>query len=506
MKVNRYKSVALLTAFSFLGKIVGAFYKIVLIAIVGAVGIGYYQLAFPVFVFLFTFVSSGMSTSLTVMIAENKIDKNKSYSIFRYANKVVLFWSVVSGIVLVIIAPYLARFQGNKIITPIYYVVAVASLGVNILNNFKAYLRGRENTGSYIVADTIEQIAKFIFSVLFALLLINQGVIIACIGIFAGIGLSCFVTIFYLYIFVFAKECKNVSIIKLDKQEKSKLINFTLLAMITTLILPAVQFIDSVIIVNLLQRAGESSIGATILFGLSKGTVSALLNIVNCILIPIEFLFLPNLVELSCCQQQKESSRKVIDIVLMVTVPIASGFFFFSNEVITLLYSRTFTAEEILVAGKLLKIGSLGLIFSSVASMQNIIFQGIRKLQYSIYSLLVASVSKLVFEVFLIGRLSIYATELSGILFYLVLALFNFIFLYKEKFEVSSPIKIPIIGVGILFGVVARLLYSFWSAGVYSALKFVVSVVIVFISFVLVIGGIGFLYKTKEGKRKKAQI
>ena len=148
MKVNRYKSVALLTAFSFLGKIVGAFYKIVLIAIVGAVGIGYYQLAFPVFVFLFTFVSSGMSTSLTVMIAENKIDKNKSYSIFRYANKVVLFWSVVSGIVLVIIAPYLARFQGNKIITPIYYVVAVASLGVNILNNFKAYLRGRENTGA----------------------------------------------------------------------------------------------------------------------------------------------------------------------------------------------------------------------------------------------------------------------------------------------------------------------------------------------------------------------
>lgn len=499
MKANRVKSVALLTAFSFLGKIVGALYKIVLVAIIGAVGIGYYQLAFPVFVFLFSLISSGMSTSLTVMVAENKENPGKAYAVFRFANRLVFVLSLISSGILVLVAPFIARLQGNKIITPIYYVVAILCIGVNLLNNCKAYLRGSENTGYYVIADSVEQISKFVFSVVFALLLIGKGVLVACVGVFVGIGCSAYLTLGFLFIVFFAKRKKSVTKENISPEDRKRLINFSLLACVTTLILPAVQVIDSVIIVNLLQKAGETITSATILFGLSKGTVSALLNVANCILLPIEFLFLPSLVGIKDKHGCAKVCEKVINIVLLIVTPIAAGLFFFGEEIFTLIYSSSLTASEILVAGKLLKIGSLGLIFSAVATIQNTMFQGVKKLQYPIFSLLIASVVKIVFEVLLISKLSIYAVELSGVLYGLMLVLINFIFLLKEGYEVSSPVNFVFMLAGVLFGYGARLFYNFWARGVYSGVKFVLSVLIVFMAFVSVFAVV-ILVKQKKQK------
>lgn len=498
MKANRVKSVALLTAFSFLGKIVGALYKIVLVAIIGAVGIGYYQLAFPVFVFLFSLISSGMSTSLTVMVAENKDDPGKAYAVFCFANRLVFVLSLISGGILVAVAPFIAALQGNKIITPIYYVIAFLCVGVNLLNNCKAYLRGSENTGYYVIADSVEQICKFVFSVVLALLFIKKGVLVACVGVFVGIGCSAYLTLAVLFVLFFAKRKRSVPKKDILPEDKKRLINFSLLACVTTLILPAVQVVDSVIIVNLLQKAGESITNATILFGLSKGTVSALLNVANCILLPIEFLFLPSLVGIKGKDECAAISEKVINIVILVVTPIAAGLFFFSEEIFTLIYSSSLTASEILVAGKLLKIGSLGLVFSAIATMQNTMFQGVKKLQYPIFSLLIALVLKIVFEILLINKLSIYAVELSGVLYGLMLVLINFIFLLKEGYEVSAPINCAFMIVGVLFGYGARLFYNFWAKGVYSGVKFVLSVLIVFMVFVFVFAAIILVRQKKQ--------
>ena len=50
MNRESYKSIAIVFIFMILGKIVGAIYKIPLTNILGAEGIGMYQLVFPLFV------------------------------------------------------------------------------------------------------------------------------------------------------------------------------------------------------------------------------------------------------------------------------------------------------------------------------------------------------------------------------------------------------------------------------------------------------------------------
>ena len=462
-KTRQFKplNAMLLSMFGLISKGTSVLFKIVLIAIIGTVGIGYYQLTFPLFVFLFSISSVGIATTFTMQVAETGWNNTFRSGGFSYARKSTFIVSIISSLLLVLLSPFIAKVQGSHEITYIYYSVGVAIVCVSVLTFYRGVLRGNELVKAYAISDIVEQFSKLILSVLLALLLIQFGEVYAVIGVFLGVSMSALVTLVYIK-FALSK----VNHLSEDKNEcklfnKSQFLKFSFIAGLSSILLPFVQFIDSIVVVRMLNRIGHSVTEATALFGLSRGNISALINLPNTIIVALEFLLLPDILKTKVRKKVSRKCGSTLTIAFALGVFMGSIFFAFSEEILGLIYHGTLTETEKVIAQNLLKIGSLTVIFSSLSQIQSVVLQGIKKLHLPIISLSVASIIKIVFELIFIGSLGIYAAELSNVLFYISLALTNGIFLIKNNVKFGNPINLVVL-IGIIVWVtITKLVYNF---------------------------------------------
>ena len=71
MKQNIYRSAALVTVFSTIEKALSFFYRIVLSRIIGAEGLGIYQICLSVFAVFLTMASSGIPVTVSRLMAKS---------------------------------------------------------------------------------------------------------------------------------------------------------------------------------------------------------------------------------------------------------------------------------------------------------------------------------------------------------------------------------------------------------------------------------------------------
>ena len=474
----------LLSILGVISKIISVLFKIVLIIVIGTVGIGYYQLTFPLFVFLFSISSVGISTTLTMQIAENgwgTLIQNKG---FHYARKTTIIVSVVSSLILLLFSSLIAKIQGSAEIRYIYYSSTLAIISVSILNLYRGVLRGNEKVQAYAISDILEQLSKLIFAMIFAYLLIGFGELYAVIGVFLGIALSAVVALVYIKIVLSKIEFQKP--LSLNKFNKSQFLKFSLIAGLTSILLPFVQFIDSIVVVRLLSIAGNSIIDATKLFGLSRGNVSALLNLPNTIILAIEFLLLPDLLKIQNRDKLCKKCQTTITIALLLGAFMGAMFFAFSNEIMYFAYGKSLSGNEKEIASILLKIGSVAVIFSSISQIQSVVLQGIKKLHLPIVSLCVASIVKIVFELIFIKYISIYAAELSNALFYVSLAFTNGIFLLKNNICFGNPYNMLFVPAIFAWVFITWIVYKYILVNINFIFAIILAVVITTIIFLMI--------------------
>ena len=162
VSVSFLKGTIILTLFSFLGKALGAIFKITLTNLVGAEGVGIYGLVFPIFVFFEILASDGYSLGLTVNIAKFK-NQEKAKGYLNFAFKLIVFTAFISSILILILSGVFSRLQGGVPKT-VYFIVALSVFSVSILNFFKAVVRGNEQFKLFSITEIIEDISKIVAS------------------------------------------------------------------------------------------------------------------------------------------------------------------------------------------------------------------------------------------------------------------------------------------------------------------------------------------------------
>lgn len=492
---TNYKQFLALTSMSAFSKIVSVLFKIVIIYIIGTVGIGYYQLAFPLFVFSYTLSSVGNSTALTMFVAEDpNIRQGKP---IKYAILLSLIFSAVLSLIIVFLSKSISKLQGNASLYIIYLGVASTIISVSLLSTLRGAVRGYKLVKEYAISDCLEQIAKLVFSVTLSWILLPLGLIYAVLGVFFGITLSAVFSLLYTVVALnhFEKSLET-SVAVFNKRQFWV---FAVLSCITSLILPFTQFIDSTLIVRLLESVGFSHLSATKLFGLSRGTVSSLLNLPNSLILAIEVLLLPDLIKLKD-ENFLVRAREIISIVVIIGTMFSFAFFLFSKEILTLVYGAKLDESELTQAITLLKIGSFGVFFAGLSQIQSTILQGKKMLYLPIISLIVASITKIVFEIIFIPKLGIIGVELSGGLFYIVLSLLNSIFMLIKKIKFGSVINLYGIFAGVLLVLALKIMYSLY------LLKFnsIFSIILSVLTLVTIVGSLYLLaLKLIEVKNRK---
>lgn len=418
----------ILTIFGFVGKVLGAVFKIGLTAVVGSYGIGVYQLLFPVLVFFIVFSSEGFSSALTVRQAEHP-EKGRSYFVLSIISSLVV--SGVSFIMIMIISAFFANLQGVLIEWQLYLIVGVGVFIISLLSINKARIRGEERFVAYSLFETLEDVLKVVFALILAWILKPYGINGAVTGIFIGIVLSSFVTLIIICLY----KPKNTAFekSKLTKNDRTDFFKYSLLSMAGIIIIPAIQFIESTIVIRLMVNLNVTNVLATKLYGISRGSVSAIINLPFFLVGALEVLLLPNLSRSKNNGIYFKKTRICLFFAIALSLPFVLGFMMFSSEIVELLYGRSLTANELLVASNLLKIGAVGVLFASITSFLIVILNSNNKTFPPFIANLIGGVLKILFIVLMVPKLSIYAIELGSVLFSMVVCLVNLIFAIKYR-------------------------------------------------------------------------
>lgn len=436
MKMNGFvKGAVILVIFNLIGKVIGAVYRIPLANLLGSVGIGKYQLIFPLYSLMLSISVSGIPVAISKLVSEYN-SKKMFGDVKRLVRLSFLYLTAVSIVCVALVfvcAKFIARIQGNFEIYLCYYGIAPAILFVALLSVFRGYFQGQLNMTPTALSGLIEQFGRLFFGLFLAKKFIKFGVIYGVLGAVIGISVSeLFALIFLMIYYLCSKRKMLKEESKLSRKEISKsLIQTALPITVGGLASPITSIIDSFLVVNLLIFTGFSSSYATSLLGLQSGIVDPLINIPIVIAVSIASSILPNLTDVyvkNDTSEVKKLIEKAFQITLSVSIACAICYVIFGRQILEFLYSKTLLEEELVISTKLLFLGGVNLIFLSLVYVSASILQGMGKQKQAAKSILLGSVVKIVLTILLVGNknVNILGATISGGLSYIAVFLMNY--------------------------------------------------------------------------------
>lgn len=431
------KGATILIICNLLGKVLGAVYRIPLAQTLGPVGMGMYQLVFPLYCLILTVSTSGMPIAISKLVAENNSRHNfaNSKKILYISLLMLTIVSLLGAMIIFLGAKFIAKLQGNFNIYICYYGIAPAVLFVGMLSAFRGYFQGNLLMFPTAISSIIEQVVKMIMGLFFARKLIMFGVEYAVLGALIGISISELVAVLFLVVsyVVFRLIHREKSNIKAEKFKSLSRKVFGLAVPITFggLVAPITAMIDSLLVVNLLMFSGFSGNTSTLFLGIQSGIVEPLVNIPVIISVSIATVILPNISKYSAENSNDEVKNiveKAIQTSLCISISCAICFVVFGKQILNFLYGSSLNDDELLMSAKLLFAGSFNIIFLSLVQVTAGVLQGLGHSKLPVKSLLVGCVIKIIVDLLLIPikNINIFGVVVSSAICYVVVFVLNF--------------------------------------------------------------------------------
>ena len=188
------------------------------------------------------------------------------------------------------------------------------------------------------------------------------------------------------------------------------------------------------------------------LLGLQSGIVDPIINIPIVISISISASLLPNLAKAYASGEKLEVKaliEKAMQITLSVSLVCAISFVIFGKQILMFLYGASLDKSQLLVSTKLLFLGGINLLFLSLVQVSSGILHGMGKQVFTVKTLLVGSVIKIILTIILVSvkNINILGAMVSGGISYLVVFVLNYKQIQKESLARLS---------NVMFGVVVQ--------------------------------------------------
>ncbi len=254
-------------------KAIGLIGKVSLTRIIGAEGIGLFQIAYSYYGLGLMLLTGGLPTTLALYTAKHPSD---GWIWFKFFS---IYLMIIGGCATAFTFYYsdsIARFLGNEQLHVFIHFLAPAFFAVPLLSLLRGYLQGIELYNVIASSEIIEQAIRVLFMLIIVFLFMPQGPAIATgnsmISTSLGAISAFFVLILY-YLFVNRKgdqppsRSKDISFHK----EIKWFLYSSFIISITRLLVPLSDVLDAIIIPNRLQAAGYSSAEATAIFGVLTG-------------------------------------------------------------------------------------------------------------------------------------------------------------------------------------------------------------------------------------------
>jgi stage V sporulation protein B len=443
-------STAVLAGVNVLIRILGFGYRIVLVRLIGAEGLGLFELISPITMLIFTLVGSGVPIAVirltTQSIANNKRDQ--SFKILEYTSFIMIFVSLILSISLFISAPLIANniLKDERLVTPLY-ILAPAILLPSLAAILRGYFYGTKNITPPALSQLIEQIVRMM--VVLTLLSIlypfseDKAISISMVGVVSGELMGLFLLYFFFNRtkrkFLMENKINKLSFLKTIGKFSSIALPITFSRVISSLL----RVVNSIIVPGRLMRSGLDNTAALSKFGQVNGMAMPLLFLPFTLTSALVMNLIPRIseaVEKKNMPVLHHYVDKTFHIAFFIGLPLSGMFFIYSNEIFSILYGDP--------NGIFLTQLSFATLFLCIYQISTSILQGIGKQIISTITYIVGMLIQLIITYILVSlpRYQINGYILSFLISFFFISLFNFILVFhftKMKINLKKWIIVP---------------------------------------------------------------
>lgn len=281
-KKNLVKGTLILTTASLITRLLGFGFRIYQSKVMGAEGMGLYQLLFPIYMLLWAASSAGISLAIAKMIAAqvSKGEEGNALHILKVSLYISLPLSFVLSLLLFIFAPFIAVYYVHEPVTAL--ALRILAFCVPFMSTaccLRGYFQGHQEMSITALAQIVEQVARMTAIYLLANILIPMGTEYVCalgvIGMCAGEVFS-FIMSFIAY--RIKKHHMRLTPITLQtKQTFNTLLTLTIPITANRFLTSGLQSFENILIPINLEKFGLSSHDALSQYGMFSGMAMPLL-------------------------------------------------------------------------------------------------------------------------------------------------------------------------------------------------------------------------------------
>ena len=432
-KQNFLQGTALLAMATAIVKVIGAFYKIPLNAIIGEKGFGYFNTAYEIYNVLLMISTAGLPVTMSRMISQASSLKhyNQVRRIYSTARGIFLGLGITGTALMTLFCRQLAAFQNQPDAWAAIGFLGPCVLLICIMSTFRGFFQGQSNMLPTSISQVIEAIVKLIVGIAAAWLLLKttDSVALAAGGAILGVTMSCLVSSFYLF-GCFRKVYPQMPVTQdAPRSFADTAKGLMVIAIPITLGSAGLQFLTmletKIYMGRLLEFYTQSA--ADTMRGI-YGMTQTIFNMPCAFITPITISIIPAITaQLTTCHdlEAKATEESAIRITGLISMPCAFGLGILAQPVTALLGG--YTGDNLILATKLMTILGFSIMFNAVVLVTTAIMQAHGYASRPVINMLIGGVVKLVAVFILTGNpnIGIVGTPVGTLLCYLAISVLN---------------------------------------------------------------------------------
>ncbi len=355
-KKSLIKGTLVLTIASLITRLLGFGFRIYQSNVMGAEGMGLYQLLFPIYMLLWAASSAGIALAIAKMVAGEiaKGEQGNAIHILKTSLLISLPISVLLSILLYVFAPFIATYYIHEPITTMSLkILATCIPFMSTACCIRGYFQGRQEMSITALAQIVEQCGRMLAIYICSSFFVSKGIEFICalgvIGMCAGE--FCSLILSYSAFCLKKRKIKLTPVTLHTSPTLNTLLALSIPITANRFLTSALQSLENILIPIGLQNFGLSSSGALSLYGEFSGMALPLLLFPSTVTSALATALVPAISE-SIAMNNKYRLQRTLSISIQFSSLIGIGattlFLSFSKEIGLACYNL----EEV---GKLLK-------------------------------------------------------------------------------------------------------------------------------------------------------
>ncbi len=343
------KNALILTVSSLILRFAGIIFKVWLAAVIGSEGIGLYQLIFSVYVLISTFATSGISTAVTRLVAEELAlgTKKGTLKILKRSVQITAIIAIISTVAVFFGAEFIATtlLEDSRAI-PALKILPFSLIFMGISSCLRGYFIARRKVTPNAVTQLLEQAIRIGLVFVLVKKFATKGLTACCTAVILGDIIAETVACAMLGILYFF-DVKKLGTLSGRARPPypvvSKIMHISTPITSGRYLNSLLRTAENILVPKNLAKYPLSSGKALSQFGMIKGMALPILFFPSAIINSISTMLIPEISEAVAKKQNwivKSATKRILKLTAIISFIFSAIFLFAGNEIGLLIYKE----------------------------------------------------------------------------------------------------------------------------------------------------------------------